>query len=170
MGAEGPRGRHAIIVVGPPGPQGPQGVGAQGPRGRDGISIVGPPGPQGARGTDGEGSEHPGTPRDQRTLWAKGCTGAARQGNQRHGPIGVQGPKGADGRDGRKAVSIQGPPGVQGPEGRTGPAGQKGIVIAGMGLNSVDVHNNQFVQHKTTSVRRPVIIIEQPQYVFQRFR
>ena len=86
------------------------------------------------------------------------------------GQLGPQGPKGADGRDGRKAVSIQGPPGVQGPEGCRGPAGQRGIVIAGMGLDSVDVHSNQFAQHKTTSARRPVIIIEQPQYVFQRSR
>ena len=86
------------------------------------------------------------------------------------GPSGVQGPKGADGRDGRKAVSIQGPPAVQGPEGRRGPAGQKGVVIAGMGPNSVNVHSNRFVQHRTTTVRRPVIIIEQPIYAFQRFR
>ena len=84
----------------------------------------------------------------------------------------MQGPpsaKGADGLDGKKGVSIQGPPGIRGPEGRKGPAGVKGSVIAGLGLNSVDVHTNVFAQHRTTNVRRPVNILEQPTYVFQRF-
>ena len=67
-------------------------------------------------------------------------------------------------------MSTQGPPGVQGPEGRRGPAGQTGIVIAGMGLSNIDVRSNRFAQRRTTNTRRPVIILEQPIYVFQRFR
>ena len=65
-------------------------------------------------------------------------------------------------------MSIQGPPGVQGPNAAGGQRGRKGIVIAGLGLNSVDIHSNQFVQHRAVTIRRRVIIIEQPIYVFQK--
>jgi len=65
-------------------------------------------------------------------------------------------------------VGIQGPLGIRGPTGRQGPAGEKGSVVAGLGLHSVDVHSNVFVQHRTTNLRRPVIILEQPVFVFQR--
>ena len=42
--------------------------------------------------------------------------------------------------------------------------------MAGLGLNSVEIRTNQFVQHRTLNLRRPVIIIEQPTFVFQRQR
>ena len=61
-----------------------------------------------------------------------------------------------------------GQPGIQGPEGRRGVAGPKGSVIAGLGLNNIDIHSNQFVQHRTVRINRPVVIIEQPIYLFQR--
>ena len=56
-------------------------------------------------------------------------------------------------------MSLLGPPGLQGPEGKRGPPGLKGHGIAGMGLSSIEVHSNHFVQHKTTNLERPVIII-----------
>ena len=65
-------------------------------------------------------------------------------------------------------MSIVGPVGLQGPVGRRGPPGEMAFVFGGSGLNSIDIHSNQFVQHRTVNVRRPVIIIEQPIYVFQR--
>jgi hypothetical protein len=65
-------------------------------------------------------------------------------------------------------VSIVGPPGIQG-VGRQGPPGAKGSVIAGVATN-VQMHTNQFIQHRTTNLRRPIIIIEQPTFMFQRVR
>jgi hypothetical protein len=86
------------------------------------------------------------------------------------GPPGPKGARGTDGMDGKRAVSLLGPPGLQGPEGKRGPPGEKGHSIAGMGLNSIQMHSNRFVQHRTVNLRRPVIIIEQPTFVFQRLR
>ena len=60
--------------------------------------------------------------------------------------------------------------GCKGPEGKRGPPGEKGHSIAGMGLNSIQMHSNRFVQHRTVNVRRPIIIVEQPTYVFQTLR
>ena len=67
-------------------------------------------------------------------------------------------------------MSLLGPPGLQGPEGKRGPPGLKGYSIAGMGLNSIDVHSNHFAQHRTVNLNRPVIIIEQPIFIIQRLR
>ena len=67
-------------------------------------------------------------------------------------------------------MSLLGPPGLQGPEGKRGPPGEKGYVIAGMGLSRIDIHNNHFVRNSTVNLRRPIIIIEQPVYIFQRLR
>jgi hypothetical protein len=67
-------------------------------------------------------------------------------------------------------VGVVGPPGPRGPEGRRGVAGEKGSVLAGIGLNSVEFRTNQFLQTRVVNLRRPVIIIEQPIYLFQKVK
>ena len=49
-------------------------------------------------------------------------------------------------------------------------AGERGSVLAGIGLNSVEFRTNQFVQTRVVNLRRPVIIIEQPIYLFQKVK
>ena len=85
------------------------------------------------------------------------------------GPPGPQGARGRDGTDGKRAVSLLGATGPQGPEGRRGPPGQKGYNVAGLG-NAVEMFSSHFVQHRTTNLRRPIIIIEQPTFIYQRLR
>ena len=41
--------------------------------------------------------------------------------------------------------------------------------MAGAG-NAVEIYSSHFVQHRTTNLRRPIIIIEQPTFVYQRLR
>jgi hypothetical protein len=43
-------------------------------------------------------------------------------------------------------------------------------VIAGLGLNNSEYRSNQFVQHRTTRISRPVVIIQQPTFIFQKVR
>jgi hypothetical protein len=67
-------------------------------------------------------------------------------------------------------VGVVGPPGPRGPEGRRGVAGEKGSVLAGLGLNAIEFRTNQFVQQRVVNLRRPVIIIEQPIFLFQKVK
>ena len=78
--------------------------------------------------------------------------------------------KGTSGLDGKRGISIQGRPASGDPKAGGGPAGEKGSVIEGLGLNSIDVFSNHVAQHRTVHLRRPVIIIEQAVFVFQRVR
>ena len=39
--------------------------------------------------------------------------------------------------------------------------------MAGAG-NAVEIYSSRFVQHRTTDIRRPIAIIEQPTFVHQR--
>ena len=77
---------------------------------------------------------------------------------------------GARGHPGRNGVSIEGAPGLRGPQGARGEPGQPGRVIAGLGLNNVEYHSTQFVQHRSTRISRPVVIIQQPTFIFQKVR
>ena len=86
------------------------------------------------------------------------------------GEPGVRGPQGARGAPGRNGVSIEGAPGLRGPQGAKGGPGQIGSVVAGLGLNNIEFHSNQFVQHRTTRISRPVVIIQQPTFIFQKVR
>ena len=93
-----------------------------------------------------------------------------RNGVSIEGTPGVRGPQGARGLPGRNGVSIEGAPGLRGPQGAKGEPGQKGSVVAGLGLNNIEFHSNQFVQHRATRISRPVVIIQQPTFVFQKVR
>jgi Collagen triple helix repeat (20 copies) len=95
-------------IIGPAGPQGPQGVaGAIGPQGAVGPAgpkgDIGPQGPAGIAGSQG----------------IPGATGAV-------GPSGPAGPKGDSGAQG--PVGATGANGAQGPIGLTGPTGPKGDI------------------------------------------
>ena len=93
-----------------------------------------------------------------------------RNGTIVEGAPGVRGPQGARGHAGRNGVSIEGAPGLRGPQGVKGEPGQPGRVIAGLGLNNVEFHSNQFIQHRQTRIARPVVIVQQPTYIFQKVR
>lgn len=97
------------VIVGPPGPQGPQGI--PGPQGVQGI--VGPAGAQGNQGPQGI----------QGPLGPQGLQGI-------QGDIGLQGPQGDQGIQGIQGlqglVGPQGDQGIQGPQGDQGPQGIQG--------------------------------------------
>ena len=97
------------VIVGPPGPQGPQGI--PGPQGVQGI--VGPAGAQGNQGLQGI----------QGPLGPQGIQGI-------QGDIGLQGQQGDQGIQGIQGiqglVGPQGDQGIQGPQGDQGPQGIQG--------------------------------------------
>jgi hypothetical protein len=86
------------------------------------------------------------------------------------GAPGVRGPPGVRGRPGKNGVSVEGAPGIRGPQGAKGEPGRPGRVIAGLGLNNLEFHSNQFVQHRQTRISRPILIVQQPVYIFQKVR
>jgi len=43
-------------------------------------------------------------------------------------------------------------------------------VLAGLGLNAVEFRTNQCVQQRIVNLRRPIIIIEQPIFLFQKVK
>lgn len=111
VGPEGPQGPQGEVgPQGPMGPQGPQGeTGPQGPQGE-----VGPQGPQGETGAQGPQGET-GPQGLQGEAGPKGDTGAP-------GPQGPAGPAGPAGPTGQTGAT-----GPQGPQGATGPQGPPGL-------------------------------------------
>jgi len=93
-----------------------------------------------------------------------------RDGQSIEGQPGVRGPPGVRGRPGKNGVSIEGQPGVRGPQGVKGEAGRPGRVIAGLGLNNLEFHSNQIIQNRQTRISRPVVIVQQLVYIFQKVR
>ena len=93
-----------------------------------------------------------------------------RDGQSIEGAPGVRGPPGVRGRPGKNGVSVEGQPGIRGPQGVKGEPGQPGRVIAGLGLNNLEFHCNQIIQHRQTRISRPVVIVQQPVYIFQKVR
>ena len=86
---------------------------------------------------------------------------------------GGQGPRGVPGvrgRSGKNGVSVQGQPGTRGPQGVRGEAGRPGRVIAGPGLSNLEFHSNQIIQNRRTLISRPVVVIQQPTFIFQKVR
>jgi len=93
-----------------------------------------------------------------------------RDGISIEGQPGVRGPPGVRGRPGKNGVSIEGAPGIRGPQGAKGETGRPGRVIAGLGLNNLEFHSNQIIQNRQTRISRPVVIVQQPVYIFQKVR
>lgn len=129
VGPAGPQGPQGDVgpqgIQGIPGPQGVKGdpgiqgdVGPMGPRGD--IGPAGPQGIQGIPGADGPaGATGPqGIPGPQGVAGPQGQPGAT-------GPQGIQGPQGDIGKTGPQGPI--GPTGATGPQGATGPAGPQGL-------------------------------------------